>query len=611
MRTELPQYRRKSLWAGSGHVAIAVVLALVACSPGPIQVSSPSPPSPETTAPSIARSTPPPTAAPAAVEHAPRLVLSVPYAPSVDALGATTARVGGLSPVGATTFAVDEQDRIFIWDRARLRVAVFEAGTFSRAISLPFVEQDARSLLVHGDRLYLRFGSGFSGSLEYEIDAPSGGLLRAVRLGTSIYPRSRAIDVRAGLPPSGEVTDAFGNSYVLDVSTAVQRYRRVHPSGATLAYAVEPLATKAIDMYARADGALYELASDWGGVGSAYVYALMPPIGPAAALASSAPPATPVAFGRPVPDQLVATLPRAGSVDLIAAARLAFWWLASTGVENANVGPIAPGGARFEARWNDGSRLSIGFDGPVIGDGTKNYLTPTRVWGQLAGHALASPSRIFQLTASGSATIRITDLVGTERALTGTELSALRVALSTAFSVSEGELPGDLELPFPVYEIALGDTVVQLRRDRYAAVSRFGALAHDGSLYDLVRRALPVPPLSLDDPRSLFLAERVTIEQDGLPSMTGDITRWKAGLVRALTGTEPVANAYPDAAPLTLTFAFAGGRSERVRVTRMPTPTGESSTRARGSSASSATAGSPKAALAPRPPTDGKLGADC
>ena len=548
-------------------VAIATVLALVACS---TQGTAPSPvPSAASVSnpPSVSFATPA-TARPSPVEHAPRLVLSMPYAPSVDVLGATTGRVGGLSPVGPTTFAVDEQERVYVWDRARLRVVVYQAGKFVRAISLPFVEPDARSLLVHGDRLYLRFTSGFSGSVEYEIDLATGRLLAAVRLGSSLYPRSRGVDVRVGLPPSGQVTDAFNNSYALDVSTPVQRYLRVHASGATLAYAVEPLAQKAIDMYARADGALYELASDWGGVGSAYVYALMPPIGAVPAPAVAGPSTAPVAFGgRSVPDQVVATLARAGSVELVAAARAAFWWLVSTGVENANIGPIGPNGARFEARWSDGSRLSISSDGVAISDGSKTYLTPTRVWGQLAGYALASPSRIAQLTVSGNAAVRITDLVGAEHVLTPTELSAFRASLGTAFSVSEGELPGDLELAFPVYEITVGETVVQLRRDRYAAVSRFGAFAHDGALYDLIRRTLPVPAFSADDPRSLFLAERVTIEEDGLPSMTGDITRWKASLVRTLTGSESVSNNYPNTGPLTLTFAFAGGRSERVRVT--------------------------------------------
>lgn len=547
-------------------VAIAAALALVTCStssnsPSPVPSAASS-----SSAPSVSLATPA-TARPSPVEHAPRLLLTVPYAPSVEALGATTARVGGLSPVGATTFAVDEQERVYVWDRARLRVVVYEAGKFVRAISLPYVEPDARSLLVQGDRLYLRFASGFGGSMEYEIDASTGRLLRAVRLGSTIYPRSRSNDVRVGLPPSGQITDAFNNSYVLDVSTPVQRYSRIHPSGAPLAYAVEPLAQKAIDMYARPDGALYEFASDWGGVGSAYVYALIPPIGAAPAPATPVPPASPVAFGgRPVPDQLVATIARAGSVELDTAARLAVWWLASTGVENANLSPSGREVARFEARWSDGSRLLINSDGPGISDGTKSYLTPTYAWAQLAGYALASPPRISALAASASATVRITDLAGTEHVLTPTELSALRASLATALSVSEGELPGDLERPFPVYEITIGETVVQLRRDRYAAVSRSGAFAHDGALYDLVRRALPVPALSVDDPRSLFLAERVTIEEDGLPSMTGDITRWKASLVRTLTGIETVSNPYPDTKPLTLTFAFAGGRTERVRV---------------------------------------------
>jgi len=166
-------------------MVIATLLALTACSPTLASPSNPLPASAPVPSPSSEILRPPAPAAPAwALGDAPRLLLSMSYAPSTDVLGATTARVGGRIPVGATTFAVDEQERVYVWDRARLRIVVYQAGKFVRAISLPFIEPDARSLLVHGDRLYLRFTSGFSGSMEYEIDAPSGALLRAVHLGS-------------------------------------------------------------------------------------------------------------------------------------------------------------------------------------------------------------------------------------------------------------------------------------------------------------------------------------------------------------------------------------------------------------------------------------------
>ena len=47
-----------------------------------------------------------------------------------------------------------------------------------------------------------------------------------------------------------------------------------------------------IDAYPRADGALFELAADYGGVGSVYVYALLPPSAAASAPSSSPVPAT-------------------------------------------------------------------------------------------------------------------------------------------------------------------------------------------------------------------------------------------------------------------------------------------------------------------------------
>src|SRR5207248_719879 len=86
-------------------------------------------------------------------------------------------------------------------------------------------------------------------------------------------------------------------------------YERVDLGRGVLAYALEPAPEKLIDAYPRADGALFELAADYGGVGSVYVYALLPPSAAASAPSSSPVPATaPVAFGRPVPDRLTATM---------------------------------------------------------------------------------------------------------------------------------------------------------------------------------------------------------------------------------------------------------------------------------------------------------------
>ncbi len=221
-----------------------------------------------------------------------------------------------------------------------------------------------------------------------------------------------------------------------------------------------------------------------------------------------------------MPDQLIATVEHGGSVELEAGMRVAFWWLASLGTVAINT-TVTPHDARREARWSDGPLMYMSADGPGLSDGVQSYSTSTRVWAQLVAYAAASPSRVAALVASSGATMRIADLPGTERTMTAVEISAVSRSLGDAFSVSEGELPGDLEQPFPIYEIVSGETVVQLRRDHYGSVSRYGAFAHDGSLYDVVRRAVPVPSFSVDDPRSLFLADTVTIEEDGLLSMTG------------------------------------------------------------------------------------------
>lgn len=538
--------------------AALLAAVLIACSPTP-SAASPTPlatttpfvPPSLTAAPTPA---PSPSPSPVATEYKPRLVLSVPYAPAVNALGGTTGRVGGLSPDGVHTFAVDEQERIYIWDRARLRIAIFESGKLTRAIPAPYVEQNASALLVDGGRIYLQ-ATDNAVNAAYEIDAASGKLLQIVPSGTVLYPRERW-------------KDGFGNGYGFDARPPIQRYARFDRTGATVAYAVEPLSQKGVDLYPRRDGALYELATDWGGEGSAYVYALLPSLGtPAPPPAPSTRPA-PIAFGRSVPDQLTATITGGGSVELDADLRNAFWWLASTGTVAINV-TVPPQDARLQARWNDGTQMFISADGTHLSDGVQNYLTSTRVWGQLTAYAAASPSRIAALLSSG-ATVRIADLASTERALTSAESSALQASLDGAFSVSEGELPGDLELPFPIYELRIGDTVVQLRRDHYASVSRYGAFAHDGGVYDVVRRALPVPALSQNEPRSLFLANKVTIAEEGYPDRTQDISRWKATIVRALLGVGANLGSIDsaDVHPLTLTFGFAGGRTETVLVSR-------------------------------------------
>ena len=489
----------------------------------------------------------------------------------MDKLGATTGRVGGITPRGPNSLAVDESERIYIWDRARLRVAVYGNGRFERAIAVPYVEQDAGALLVEGGRLYLRAATQV-GIVEYEIDSGTGALVRAVAsTGSSIYPRRRT----GPQPSAARYTfgaDAAGFEYLY---TAVDqgsnfRYERVEMGRSALAFAVEPALQKMIDAYPRADGALYELAADYGGVGSVYVYALLAPSpGARPESARPAPATAPIAFGRSAPDRLTATLPAAGSVDLDARSRTAVWWLASLAKERTDL-PAPPYQPVFVARWNDGSTLEMVVSASLLFVDGKIYVGPATIYEELAAYALASPSRLAEL-AAGGATVRMADLPNQQRGLTVAEIAELSASLSKGFSVSEGELPGVLELPFPRYEILIGPVVVRLRGDEYGSIgegqSRTGAFVHDGKLDDLVGRWLHVPGLAVDDPHSLFLADKVTFEQPGHVDLQ-DITRWKASLVRALTA-EPGRPGLPELVeepPATLMFRFASGRVETVIV---------------------------------------------
>src|SRR6266566_5646817 len=510
-------------------LGVLFAASLMACESSVAPSASP----PASPAASSAASPTPSSAAIVAREETPRLLLSIPYAPpTVDKLGATAARIGGVTPRGPRSLAVDENDRVYIWDRARLRIVVYGGGKFERAISLPYVEQEADALLIDGDRLYLRAVSYLSGTIEYEIDAATGALVRAMSTdGGSIYPRRRTT------PQPSATHDTFGADaakfdyrYTSIGQGPNSRYERVDLGRGVLAYALEPAPEKLIDAYPRADGALFELAADYGGLGSVYVYALLPPSAAAQAPSSSPVPATaPVAFGRPVPDRLTATMVGAGSIDLDARSRTAVWWLASLVKERTDLA-VAPQEPLLVARWNDGSRLEVVVSGGLLFADSKIYFGPATAYEQVAAYLLSAPARLVELALRG-ATVRIADLPGVQRALTAAEIAELRVSLSKGFTVSEGELPFMLEFPFPLYEIVLGAVVIRLHGDDYGSVGegqrRIAAFVHDGTLDDLARRWLPAPALGVEDPRSLFLADKVTFEQPGYFDLE-DISRWKA-----------------------------------------------------------------------------------
>jgi hypothetical protein len=545
------------------RLGLLLAATLVACESA--VTASPSPTATATLSASPTASSSPITAR----EETPRLLLSIPYAPlSVESVGATATRIGGVTPRGPASLAVDENDRIYIWDRARLRVAVYGGGKFERAIAVPYVEQDAGGLLLDGGRVYLRAVTQL-GTLEYEIDGANGALVRAASsANSSIYPRRRTSPQPAAARPTFGA-DAAGLDYVYATiaQNATTRYERVDLARGALAYALEPAPEKLVDAYVRADGALFELAADYGGVGSVYVYVLLSPSG--AARPPSPPPAAPAApeaFGRPVPDRLTATLAGAGSVDLDAQSRMAVWWLASLAKERTDL-PAPPYGPLLLARWNDGSKLDMVVDASLLFVDGKIYTGPAAAYQQVASYALASPSRLAELTARG-ATIRIPDLPSVQRVLTTAEIADLRKSLSIGFTVSEGELPFMLEDPFPLYEIALGDVVIRIHGDDYGSVGklRTGAFVHDGTLDDLARRWLPVPTLSVGDPRSLFLADTVVLDQVERGGAQ-DITRWKASIVRALSAvTPPEQSEFVQVKPFTFTFRFTSGRTETVQV---------------------------------------------
>src|SRR5439155_14782275 len=174
---------------------------------------------------------------------------------------------------------------------------------------------------------------------------------------------------------------------------ANSRYERVDLGRGVLAYALEPAPEKLIDAYARADGALFELASDYGGVGSVYVYALLAPSAAPAPSSTPVPATAPVAFGRPVPDRLTTTLTGAGSIDLDVGSRTAVWWLASLVKERTDLA-VAPEEPLLVARWNDGSRLEMVVSGGLLFTDGKIYLGPATVYEQLAAYSLAAPARL-------------------------------------------------------------------------------------------------------------------------------------------------------------------------------------------------------------------------
>jgi hypothetical protein len=537
-------------------LVLALALAAVACEPAVTPSPSPSP--------SSSTATPSSSPRPAAREEIPRAILSLPYAPpAVDRLGASTTRVGGITGRGPSSLAVDEQDQIYIWDQARLRVAVYQGGKYLRSIPMPYVEREAGALLVESGRLYLR-ATAQVGVIEYEIDVASGALVRAVTLGNdSLYPRRRA-SATPGLLAYSFGADAAGMEYVYASSFPgpIYRYERVDPGRGAVAYAIEPLSLKGVDAYVRADGALYELAADFGGVGNVYVYALLAPSASAQPASARPPSPVPAAFGRSVPDRLTAMLPSGGSVELDAPSRRAVWWLASLAKERTDLG-AAPQNPVFAASWGDGSRLEIVASAGLLFAGGKIYLGAASTYEQLAAYALASPPRLSELARAG-ASIRLADLADSERSLTSAEIAQLRDSLSRGFAVAEAELPGELELPFPVYELVFGEAIVQLRGDDYGSLGRLGAFAHDGKLDDLARRWLPVPQLSIEDVRSLFQAQKVMFEQG---TERQDISRWKATIVRGLTAPNVEHQSDPtNEQPATFSFQFANGRTERVEV---------------------------------------------
>ena len=184
--------------------------------------------------------TPGPTVQPPPRTEVPELILDLPVAPPlIERPGWTTGRVGGISPSGPTSLAVDRDGLLYLWDQARLRVIVYDRGRYIREIPLLYVSPDSQGLLVYADRLYLTDRVSVASSepnrmaLEHEIDLATGRALRIALAdrAASIYPRIRVYQPK-GVPPLRDLgEDALGSRYQYDTSTSIHVFRRLDAAG--------------------------------------------------------------------------------------------------------------------------------------------------------------------------------------------------------------------------------------------------------------------------------------------------------------------------------------------------------------------------------------------
>lgn len=255
--------------------------------------------------------TPRPTAGATPRTEVPELILDIAVLPPVtERPGRTTSRVGGITPSGPSSIAVDRDGLLYLWDQARLRVIVYDKGRFIREIPLLYVSPDAQGLLVYADRLYLTDRATPASSepsrmaLEHEIDVATGRSLRIALAGAtaSIYPRARMYQPK-GVPPLRDLgQDALGFSYQYDTTTSIRLFRRLDAGGRVITESVEPVPNFLTDTYVAADGGLYGLVDRSAADGHVIVYRLLAAFGTAPGETASGVTNAPSVAGNGIPD---------------------------------------------------------------------------------------------------------------------------------------------------------------------------------------------------------------------------------------------------------------------------------------------------------------------
>ncbi len=527
----------------------------------------------------------------------PELLLDLPLGPESNQPGSTSARIGGISPKGPRSMAVDRDGLIYLWDSARARVMAYDRGKLVRVVELPYAGPEAGWLQVYAGRLYLRTDR-HNHQEEIEAGEADGRLLRLAVLpydGQTIYRRPREGGTVGGGTAVGEEavggeagagktltrslgSDALGYRYetVLDGSNGWE-IRRVS-DGRILAVSTEPKVNgDLVERFVAVDGRVYALAWIREGqrISRVQVFRLLKPAGGAPAEPEPLAPDPPVVAGKPVPDSIRVSGPGWAPISLDRAAdRQTLWRI----LEKARPNPKAPKPhpnsvhARLTVGWSGGGTLEIELDHNTIHIGGDSYWVDSPAAMDLLSHRLSDAGAFLSAARNHGIVLRIPDLPGAARRLTPSEAGDLTRVLKGAFPVRAAEPERGLEAQFPVYELVVdtpgNPAILRLAGQRHiwTGLSGIGgALAHGGGLTELAGKWLPVPPAKPGEVAYLYRASGLTIQ--GPEGQATDLTRWKDTVVRHLLGVLPAETSGAGfQSPLVFSFTV-DGRPEVVSVT--------------------------------------------